>query len=78
VSDYELGYRVSVQTGLGPTQPSLLWMLWVLSLTAKRGRGVMMTTHRLLVLMSTKRLHSVQRDHLTFSIFNTNMADDQT
>jgi hypothetical protein len=34
---------------LGPTQPPVQWVLGALSPGAKRGRGVMLTTHPLLV-----------------------------
>jgi hypothetical protein len=34
---------------LGSTQPSIQWVLGVLSLGVKCGRGVMLTTHALLV-----------------------------
>jgi hypothetical protein len=34
---------------LGPTQPPVQWVPWVLSLGVKRGRGVKLTTHPHLV-----------------------------
>jgi hypothetical protein len=38
-----------VHTGLRPTQPPVQWVPRVLSPGVKRGRGVMLTTHRYLV-----------------------------
>jgi hypothetical protein len=32
---------------LGPTQPPVQWVPWVLSLGVKRGRGMALTTHPL-------------------------------
>jgi hypothetical protein len=53
----------------GPTQPPMQWVPWVLSVRAKRGRGVMLTTHPHLVpksrmsrsytSFSPKQLHGV-------------------
>jgi hypothetical protein len=41
--------------GLGPTQPPIQWVPRALSPGVKRGRGVMLTTHPLLVPRSGKR-----------------------
>jgi hypothetical protein len=43
---------------LGPTQPPVQWVPGALSPAVKRGRGVMLTTHPLLVLRLRKRSYT--------------------
>jgi hypothetical protein len=47
----ELNINFIVSGIIKPTQPPIQWVLGVLSLGVKRGRGVMLTTHPHLVLI---------------------------
>jgi hypothetical protein len=45
----DFSFNLCIQTALGPTQPPIQWVAVALSLGVQRGRGVMLTTHPLLV-----------------------------
>jgi hypothetical protein len=45
------------RSALGPTQPPIQWVPGVLSPGERRGRGVMLTTHSLLVPRLRKSSH---------------------